>query len=112
MCYLSTPLPVCLLQAAAPAAAAAAAPQQEEPKWRVRSKPGDPALKGFADEAYAEFFPSMMDMGVADDERDGQGAKAAAAAAGGGKGGGGRGPVVVVVQAAAWMTWRRSCRGS
>lgn len=86
----------CVLQATQPA--------QEQPKWRVSTKPGasSGALKGFADDAYAECFPTMADYGEGDDEElDPKKAKAEAAAAaaaerggggkGGGKGGGGAG---------------------
>lgn len=70
----------------------------DQPKWRVSSKPGGASagLQGFADEAYAECFPSMADYGVVEDEEEdpkkAKAAAAAAAAAGGAAGGkGGRG---------------------
>lgn len=68
--------------------------QQQQPKWRASTKPGGPggstALQGFADEAYAECFPSMADYGVVEDdeEEDPKKAKAAAAAAAAGGAGG------------------------
>jgi len=72
--------------------------QQQQPKWRASTKPGAPggsttALQGFADEAYAECFPSMADYGVVEDDEgeDPKKAKAAAAAAAAGGGGGGAG---------------------
>lgn len=68
-------------------------PAAEQPKWRVNTKPGASgaaALQGFADDAYAECFPSMADYGVVDDDDDDPKkakAAAAAAAAAGGEGG-------------------------
>ena len=80
-------LPCCWLQPAPPA---------EQPKWRVSTKPRAAAAAGFADEAYAECFPSMTDYSlVEDDELPAEtkaGAKAAAATGAkgaAGKGGGG-----------------------
>lgn len=72
------------------------AAQQEQPKWRVPTKPsaaGASTLQGFADEAYAECFPTMADYGVVDDdeELDPKKAKAAAAAAAAAEKGGGKG---------------------
>lgn len=71
-----------------------AQPAQEQPKWRVSTKPGagaSSALKGFADDAYAECFPTMADYGEVDDEeldpKKAKAAEAAAAAAERGKGG-------------------------
>jgi hypothetical protein len=75
-----------------------AQPVQEQPKWRVSTKPGSSAaLKGFADDAYMECFPTMAEYGGEDDEElDPKKAKAAAAAeaaaaAGAAGGEGGRG---------------------
>lgn len=73
----------------------AALPAQEQPKWRVSTKPGSSsgALKGFADDAYAECFPTMADYGEGDDdeELDPKKAKAEAAAAAAAERGGGGG---------------------
>lgn len=91
----------CVVCAAALCGLQPPAPQEPVPKWRVVKKPGS-ELKGFADEAYAEFFPSMLEMGVAEDDDEKQkgvkpgeaapdGAGAVAAAGRGGGRGGGRG---------------------
>ncbi|KAF8058133.1 SMU2 [Scenedesmus sp. PABB004] len=90
--------------AAAAAAAAAAGVWQrpaEVPKWRVAAKPGagGGGGAGFADEAYAECFPSMAEMAEDDEEgapekpgapgaegADGADGAAAGALAKGGKG--------------------------
>lgn len=67
-----------------------AAAAAEVPKWRVSTRPGA-ELKGFADEAYEDCFPSMTDYGGDDDdepERKGKGADAADGEGATGKGSG------------------------